>query len=204
MSEYIHSAIATISKNKGLIEFKGDLLLASRSLVEPQWCYGNPNLSSPPDQMPMWPDLSRPCWPGKGKIFKGVGSTPSLWLQKESQIELIIKWTSIIWPPEVHPHWLNSRYVATSRISATFKHFCYKLFLDSMLMLNKSLNAVKYGGRWMTKKRWCVYAILTQWHPAHFFGLLTAQRPASQFNSLLIKSCEDLLLQFYYAIAEWQ
>ncbi len=200
----MHCAIATISKNKGLIEFKGDLLLASCSLAEPQWCYGNPNLSSPPDQMPMWPDLRRPSWPGKGKIFKGVGSTPSLWLQKESQIELIIKWTSIIWPPEVHPHWLNSRFAAPSRKSATFKHLCYKLFLGSRLMLNKSLNAVKYGGRWTTKKRGYVYPILTPRHPAHFLGLLSAQRPAFQFISLIFKSCDDLLLQFYYVIAERQ
>ncbi len=31
----MHCAIATIPKNKGLIEFKGDLLLASCSLAEP-------------------------------------------------------------------------------------------------------------------------------------------------------------------------
>lgn len=56
----------------------------------------------------------------------------------------------------------------------------------------------------MTKKRWCIYQSLTPWHPAHFLGLLTAQSPAPQFNSLLFKSCEDLLLQFYYVIEERQ
>lgn len=130
----------------------------------------------------MWLDLNRPSWPRRRKIVKGVGSTPSLWLQKESQIKLIIKWRSIVWPPEVHPHWLNSRCIQCRLEYQKLSNICVtcNYFYQACLKCMQEEGRLQKGGAYLF---WNA-TITSSWPFPWPISLLTSQK-LSVFSSTL-------------------